>query len=78
MEDHGDNRTAIDSSELPFLVTHWLSNFPESTSNNNSHEAIQRLRQAAADMAAAFSDLGAFGTTNQVSQIKVVTEEYLM
>lgn len=73
MQDEQGKPTTIDASELPFLVTHWLSNFQASSSSNSNsnsninQEALQRIHQAAADMASAFSDLGAFGTANQVS-----------
>jgi hypothetical protein len=72
MQDEQGKATTIDAAELPFLVTHWLSNFQASSSSTNANtntnpDALQRIHQAAAEMASAFSDLGAFGTANQVS-----------
>jgi hypothetical protein len=59
------------SSELPFLVTHWLANYRESgnqvTGDRERDAAIERLRTAAFEMAGAFSALGAYGTSSQVS-----------
>ena len=61
-----ENSNKLDSSELPFLVTHWLSNFQTGNDGDN-HNAVRRLHDAAQQMASAFSDLGMFGTANQVS-----------
>jgi hypothetical protein len=58
------------SSELPFLVTHWLANYRaenQITGNRERDEAGERLRNAALEVARAFSALGAFGTSSQVS-----------
>jgi hypothetical protein len=55
----------LDPSELPFLVTHWLANFDTPTSE--SQDAVQRIRDAASEMASAFSQLGLFGTLHPVS-----------
>ena len=69
MSDSNTN-ASLDAAELPFLVTHWLSNYNASNNNNenNNDEAVQRIRQAAADLGAAFRDLGAFGITHAVSR----------
>jgi hypothetical protein len=58
-------------SELPFLVTHWLSAYqlPENTNDNNldddvlqkRNEAVGKIHRAATDIAAAFSSLASFG-----------------
>lgn len=56
--------------ELPFLVTHWLCSYqgPEAGDGGNPEreEAIERLRNATSEMAAAFSSLGAYGTSSRV------------
>jgi WD40 repeat protein len=58
-------------------VTHWLANFEAgadttpSSSNADDAErmrAVERIRNAGADIASAFSSLGAFGTTIPVSK----------
>lgn len=65
------------SSDLPFLVTHWLQNAAvntnEQTPNDGSEEAkiaqqdaIYRVRKATRDLAGAFADLGMFGVTLNV------------
>jgi hypothetical protein len=56
------------AAELPFLVTHWLAGFAATNSlpTNPSSSAHFRIQQAAGDLAAAFSALGAFGTTINV------------
>lgn len=57
---------------LPFIVTHWLANF-EGGSNLESDEqrrAVERIRNASAEIASAFSSLGAFGSTIRVSIIQ--------
>lgn len=67
MEADSEEKTetpSINPSELPFLVTHWLSNFD----GDENNEAVKRLRSAASEVASAFSDLGAFGTSNNVSR----------
>lgn len=59
------------SSELPFLVTHWLANYRvlggQGTGDRQRDEAIERLRNAASEMATAFSAVGAYGTSSLVS-----------
>ena len=61
----------LDPSELPFLVTHWLSNYrrqrQSNLTGNNSEEALQRLQTAANEVASAFADLGVFGSFHEVS-----------
>lgn len=73
-----DNNASMDAAtrddallipELPFLVTHWLHNYqgPEAGGGNREREeAIERLRTATSEMAAAFSSLGAYGTSSRV------------
>ena len=62
--------------DLPFLVTQYLSNFVDAPRNADSkgneeakiphHEAIDRIRKATNDIAAAFADMGSFGVTLKV------------
>ena len=63
--------TSILTSELPFLVTHWLANYKATTCNSEDDrrrdDAIQRIHCAASEIASAFSVLGAYGTTYMVS-----------
>lgn len=60
-------------SELPFLVTHWLSNYQiprpsgDDQVDRRQEEALERLRQAASQVSSAFADLGSFGVSNVVS-----------
>mmetsp|Transcript_9846 Transcript_9846/g.23194 ORF Transcript_9846/g.23194 Transcript_9846/m.23194 type:complete len:2231 (+) Transcript_9846:109-6801(+) len=57
------------SSEVPFLVTHWLANYngggSTTTTNNKLNPeqkaAIDKIRKATSEIASAFSSLGAFG-----------------
>jgi hypothetical protein len=56
----------VNPSELPFLVTHWLSNFQARHEEGDNDDAIRRIHDAASQMASAFSDLGMFGTANKV------------
>ena len=72
--DSADPQAANDDSlpplsELPFLVTHWLANFrqPENEGDLQHEEAMERLRNATSEIAAAFSSLGAFGPSSRVS-----------
>jgi hypothetical protein len=69
-----------DPAELPFLVTRWLSTLYEpkggqknaaDTNNVEQKEAMDKIRRAAADLASAFSTLGAFGTASRVSCVRV-------
>jgi hypothetical protein len=63
----------LELSELPFLVTHWLSgyqlpeNIPDPYVDDNDiikrKEAMRRIHRAAAEIASAFSSLALFGTT---------------
>lgn len=64
------------TSELAFLVTHWLAEYGSLTGerdaaaaahthpddDNVQTHALQRVRQAAAALASAFATLGVFGT----------------
>lgn len=65
-------------SALPFLVTQWLSEFSSNTNDTGSNrdedtsqkeEILMRIRSATSELAAAFTDLGAFGVTLSVSKI---------
>lgn len=60
---------------LAFLVTHWLANFdggrggPDDMDNacrEERRQALEQVRHATAEIAAAFTTLGAFGTTFSV------------
>lgn len=67
------------SQEIPFLVTHWLSNFGNSSgttaitgtevSQDHQRIAVAKIRRAASELASAFSSLGAYGTTLRVSEL---------
>jgi hypothetical protein len=66
----GQKRSQL--SELPFLVTHWLSgyqleNIHDSTLDNNDikkrNEAVRIIHRAATEIASAFSSLASFGTS---------------
>lgn len=66
-----ESQAAVDDSietELPFLVTHWLSNYAnkKGRKEDGDEDAIRRVRKAASDLASAFSSLGAFGSANVV------------
>jgi hypothetical protein len=74
--DSDSNSSNRDPTELPFLVTHWLSTLYEpkggkknaaADTNVEQKEAMDKIRRAAADLASAFSTLGAFGTASRVS-----------
>jgi hypothetical protein len=62
-----ENNSKLNPAELPFLVTHWLSNFHASNEDAANDDAVRRLQDAASQMASAFTDLGVFGTANKVS-----------
>ena len=71
--DDGDQQPLRE--EIPFLVTHWLSNFGRTHGAGSEEaqaqkEAIATIRRAASEIASAFSTLGAYGTTLRVSQLK--------
>ena len=58
------------AGELPFLVTHWLSGYArgdlQNAETDEQRAAQAKIRKAAADLASAFSELGAFGITARV------------
>ena len=65
------NPSAVDEasrpSAIPFLITHWLSQYGhevrvEDDDSTEAH-AIARIQLATFELAQAFADLGAFGTT---------------
>ena len=61
------------SSEVPFLVTHWLANYNGGNTTNLSpqqKEAIEKIRKATSQIASAFTSLGAFGQSMPVSGTK--------
>jgi len=86
MPDVNDNNDSVEASdgssppsvaELPFLVTHWLANYQrqqqhQEEGDQQSDKAIERLRNATSEMAAAFSALGAYGTTSRVSAVSYI------
>jgi hypothetical protein len=66
----------INSSELPFLVTHWLRNYSSQIDHDGNcssagaagkHAALERIKKATGELASAFSSLGAFGSSTAVS-----------
>ena len=59
-------------NDLPFLVTHWLSQFQpvEEEKNEECKAAMNKLQRATADIASAFSLLGAYGSSFAVSCTK--------
>ena len=65
--------TGAASSELPFLVTHWLANYRllegQETGDRKRDEAIECLRNAASEIAKAFSSLGVYGTSSEVRAV---------
>jgi serine/threonine-protein kinase RIO1 len=71
-----DGRINNVNGDLPFLVTQYLSSFaaaPRITDSDGNeeakvshHDAIDRIRKATNDIAAAFADLGSFGITLEV------------
>ena len=62
-----ENKSQLNPSDLPFLVTHWLSNFRATNQEKDGDDAIRRIHDAARHLSSAFSDLGLFGTANKVS-----------
>lgn len=74
-----DIDTAPSLSELPFLVTHWLQNYrgPEGADEEEREDVMERLRNATSEIAAAFSSLGAYGTSSRVSDICYVDSLYI-
>lgn len=56
--------------ELPFLVTHWLSEYFGGDQHNagtmEQQAAVTKIHKAAADLASAFSAIGAFGSSVRV------------
>jgi hypothetical protein len=81
--DNDSNSSHRDQTELPFLVTHWLStlynkptggpkNAAAADTNVEQKEAVDKIRRAAADLASAFSTLGAFGTASRVSSVCIL------
>ena len=79
VEAPADQRTDGASTDLPFLVTHWLAHYnqqqhpqeqsPTVERRAEEWEAIQRIHRAASELSSAFHALGSFGTTTRVSQI---------
>jgi len=80
--DPRSNESAVSSSSsssssslegLPFLVTHWLAHYDDDGGavdhDDQRRVAVERIRQASAELASAFSTLGAFGTAIRVSDI---------
>ncbi len=83
ISDSHNNIARRPSSDLPFLVTHWLSHYSveNNAQNGNSiptghgtsatdeaqQDALNRIQRATNDLANAFADLGAFGVNLSVS-----------
>lgn len=75
---HEDDRV---STELPFLVTHWLAGYnpphqqqhqANNDENDNDDErkaATRKIHRLAADLASAFATLSAFGSS--VAQVRL-------
>ena len=73
------------SGELPFLVTHWLLGYQRTAKrklvlegvaaaleSEEQIEAVEKIEQAAAELASAFATLGAFGTASRVGCIDYI------
>ena len=66
------------SSDLPFLVTHWLTSYGldsdghEECKEQQNADALERIRKATSELSQAFSDLGAFGHTIGVSYSYII------
>jgi hypothetical protein len=85
----GEEEPRVDvPSELPFLVTHWLSQYGshatdteqrfdslERIDNDQRREALERVRRATSELASAFSALGAFGVSSIVSSVIRVSQQ---
>jgi WD40 repeat protein len=62
-----------ETSNLPYLVTRWLSEYAERQANETTintqdvQDSIERIRQATRTLANEFSNIGAFGSTLSVS-----------
>ena len=78
MESSNGGESNNAKSALPFLVTHWLSEFSSNAHDTGSNrdedtrrkeEILMRISNATSDLAAAFTDLGAFGVALSVSKI---------
>lgn len=78
MESSNGGESNNAKSALPFLVTQWLSEFSSNANDTGSNrdeetrqkeEILMRIRTATSELAAAFSDLGAFGVALSVSKI---------
>ena len=56
------------AEQLPFLVTHWLSQYSSNTASESleEQEALDRVRRATSELAGAFASLGAYGTAMRV------------
>ena len=66
-----DATNLIRTSELPFLVTHWLANYQpiplDESRDRQRDDALQRIQNAASEIASAFAVLGAYGMSHLVS-----------
>lgn len=75
-----DPTTSTISRDLPFLVTHWLSSYAAQGTDYDSEkpdamdiddsavkkQAVNKIRNAASELASAFATLGAFGQRRSV------------
>jgi len=62
------------STDLPFLITHWLANYNANTEDPDKKQALEQMKKATSQLASAFSTLGAFGTTIRVSEIEMFND----
>ena len=73
-----DMSSTRQSSDLPFLVTHWLTSYGldrdvhEECKEQQNADALERIRKATSELSQAFSDLGAFGHTIVVSYSYII------
>ena len=66
MNAHDNNINTTRPSAVPFLITHWLSQYGRDTPDDENlaeGRAIARIQSATLELAQAFAELGAFGTT---------------
>ena len=66
-----DDTTTNTAGEIPFLVTHWLANYVRQQKKElpdaEQRAIIDKISNATNEIASAFSSLGAYGTTVDVS-----------
>ena len=72
LPNEGVTTTTTTRTDLPFLVTHWLAHYQDSSGSTEGRTeeeraAIRQIRRAATELSTAFHALGSFGTTTRVS-----------